>query len=47
MSQPYIGQILMFGGNFAPRGYMFCRGQLLPMAQYDALYALLKCRFAG
>ena len=47
MSQPYIGEIRLFGGNFAPRGYAFCNGQLLPIAQYDALFALIGTTYGG
>ncbi len=47
MSQPYLGQIIQGGWNFAPRGYMTCSGQLLPIAQYDALFALLGTTFGG
>ena len=37
MGQPYVGEIRMFGGNFAPAGWMFCEGQLLPISENDAL----------
>ncbi len=37
----------MFAGNFAPRGWAFCNGQLLPISQYDALYALLGTTYGG
>jgi microcystin-dependent protein len=47
MSQPYVGQITMFGGNFAPRGYMFCNGQLVPIAQYQALFSLIGTNYGG
>lgn len=47
MATPYIGQIIMFGGNFAPQGYAFCNGQLLPIAQYDALFALIGTTYGG
>jgi microcystin-dependent protein len=45
--QPFVGQILAFGGTFAPSGYMACAGQLLPIAQYDALYALIGTTYGG
>jgi microcystin-dependent protein len=47
MSNPFLGEIRMFGGNFNPRGWAFCRGQLLPIAQNDALYALIGTTFGG
>ena len=47
MSTPFIGEIRMFGGNFAPRSFAFCDGQLLPISQYDALFALLGTTYGG
>jgi microcystin-dependent protein len=47
MSQPYIGEIRMFGGNFAPAGWMFCAGQLLPISENDALFTLIGTTFGG
>lgn len=47
MSQPYIGQISMFGGNFAPRTWAFCNGQLMSIAQNQALFSLLGTTFGG
>lgn len=47
MSEPFIGQISMFGGNFAPRGWAFCNGQLLPVAQNNALFSLLGTIYGG
>jgi len=47
MSQPYIGEIRMFAGNYAPQGWMFCAGQLLPIAQYDALFNLIGTTYGG
>lgn len=47
MSQPFIGEIRMFGGNFAPVGFAFCDGQLLPIAEYDALFALIGTTYGG
>lgn len=47
MSEPYLGQIMMFAGNFAPTGWMLCQGQLLPIAQYSALFAILGTSFGG
>jgi microcystin-dependent protein len=47
MSQPYVGEIRMFGGNFAPVGWMFCEGQLLPISQYDVLFNLIGTTYGG
>lgn len=47
MSDPFLGEIKMFGGNFAPRGYAFCDGQLLPISQYSALFSLLGTTYGG
>lgn len=47
MSEPFIGEIKMFGGNFAPRGYALCDGQLLPIAQNTALFSLLGTTYGG
>jgi microcystin-dependent protein len=47
MSQPYLGQIMLFGGTFAPRGYMTCSGQLLAISNYDALYNLIGTTYGG
>ena len=45
--EPFIGQIIMFGGNFAPRGWAFCNGQLLAISQYSALFSLLGTFYGG
>ncbi|SEK18994.1 Microcystin-dependent protein [Maribacter orientalis] len=45
--EPFIAQIMMFGGNFAPRGWAFCDGQLLPISQYSALFSLLGTTYGG
>ncbi len=45
--EPFIGQIVMFGGNFAPRGWAFCEGQLLPIAQNTALFSLIGTIYGG
>ncbi len=42
-----IGEIRMFGGNFAPRKWAFCEGQLLPIAEYTALFSILGCTYGG
>lgn len=47
MSTPYIGEIRMFAGNFAPVNWAMCNGQLLPISQYDALYALIGTTYGG
>lgn len=47
MSTPYIGEIRIFGGNFAPLGWALCDGQLLAIAQYDALFALIGTTYGG
>ncbi|WP_417612584.1 phage tail protein [Owenweeksia hongkongensis] len=44
---PFLAQIIMFGGNFAPRGWAFCDGQLLPISQYTALFSLLGTNYGG
>jgi microcystin-dependent protein len=46
-SQPIIGTIFIFAGNFAPRGYQLCQGQLLPIAQYSALFSILGTTYGG
>jgi microcystin-dependent protein len=47
MSQPYVGEIRMFGGNFAPAGWMFCQGQLLPISEYETLFNLIGTTYGG
>lgn len=47
MAQPYVGEIRMFGGNFAPAGWMFCEGQLLPISEYDTLFNLIGTTYGG
>jgi len=47
MSQPYVGQILMFGGNFAPAGWQFCNGQLLPISEFEVLFQLIGTTYGG
>src|ERR1700710_273230 len=47
MSDPYIGEIRMFGGNFAPNGWLFCQGQLLSIADYDTLFNLIGTTYGG
>ncbi|HSF54283.1 MAG TPA: tail fiber protein [Algoriphagus sp.] len=43
----YIGIVKMFAGNFAPKGWMFCQGQILPIAQYTAVFSLLGTTYGG
>ena len=47
MSQPYYGEIRMFAGNFAPAGWMFCEGQLLPISEFDTLFNLIGTTYGG
>jgi microcystin-dependent protein len=47
MAEPFLGQIQQFGFNFAPRGWAFCSGQLLAIAQNDALFALIGTTYGG
>jgi microcystin-dependent protein len=47
MSQPFIAQIVMFGGNFAPRNWSFCDGQLLPINNFQALFSLVGTIYGG
>jgi microcystin-dependent protein len=47
MAQPYVGEIRMFAGNFAPAGWMFCEGQLLPISENETLFQLIGTTFGG
>src|ERR1043166_3095307 len=47
MAQPYVGEIRMFAGNFAPAGWMFCEGQLLPISENDVLFNLIGTTYGG
>src|SRR6476619_891250 len=47
MAQPYVGEIRMFAGNFAPAGWMFCEGQLLPISEFDTLFNLIGTTYGG
>ncbi len=47
MSEPFIAEIRIFAGNFAPRGWAFCNGQLLPIAQNTALFSLIGTTYGG
>lgn len=44
---PFIGQIMMFGGNFAPRGWAFCDGQLLSISAHSSLFSILGTIYGG
>lgn len=46
-NEPYLGEIAMFAGNFAPRGWAFCDGQILPIAQNQSLFSLLGTTYGG
>src|SRR5262247_1818304 len=47
MAQPYVGEIRMFAGNFAPSGWMFCEGQLLPISENETLFNLIGTTYGG
>ena len=47
MAQPYVGEIRMFAGNFAPVGWMFCDGQLLPISENETLFQLIGTTYGG
>jgi len=47
MAQPYIGEIKMVGFNFPPKGWAFCNGQTLPIAQNQALFSILGTTYGG
>src|SRR3954468_9712622 len=47
MAQPYVGEIRMFAGNFAPAGWMLCDGQLLPIAENETLFQLIGTTYGG
>ncbi|HYC92387.1 MAG TPA: tail fiber protein [Thermoanaerobaculia bacterium] len=47
MAQPYVGEIRMFAGNFAPAGWMFCEGQLLPISENETMFQLLGTTYGG
>ncbi len=47
MSEPFVGEIRMFAGNFQPRGWAFCDGQLLSVSSNDALFSLLGTIYGG
>src|SRR5689334_17233619 len=47
MAQPYVGEIRMFGGNFAPVGWAFCNGALLPISENETLFNLIGTTYGG
>jgi len=47
MAQPYVGEIRMFAGNFAPNGWMFCEGAPLPISENDVLFQLIGTTYGG
>jgi microcystin-dependent protein len=47
MSEPFIGEVRLFGGNFPPRGYALCNGQILSIAQNTALFAIIGTMYGG
>jgi microcystin-dependent protein len=47
MAQPYVGEIRMFGGNFAPMGWAFCDGSLLPISENETLFSLIGTTYGG
>jgi microcystin-dependent protein len=47
MAEPFLGEIRMFGGDFAPRGWAHCHGQLLPISDHAPLYSLIGTTYGG
>ena len=47
MSEPFVGEIRLFAGTFAPRGWAFCDGELLSISEYETLYTLLGTTYGG
>ena len=47
MADPYVGEIRMFGGNFAPVGWAFCAGQLVPISEFETLFTLIGTTYGG
>ncbi|HEX8126838.1 MAG TPA: tail fiber protein [Allosphingosinicella sp.] len=47
MAQPYVGEIRIFAGNFAPAGWLFCQGQLLPISENETLFQLIGTTYGG
>jgi microcystin-dependent protein len=47
MAQPYVGEIRMFAGNFAPSDWLFCDGTVLPISEYETLFQLIGTTYGG
>lgn len=47
MAQPYVGEIRMFAGNFAPVGWAYCDGQLVPISENETLFQLIGTTYGG
>ena len=47
MAQPFVGELRMFAGNFAPAGWQFCEGQLLPISENETLFTLIGTTYGG
>ena len=47
MAQPFVGELRMFAGNFAPAGWMFCDGRLLPISENETLFTLIGTTYGG
>ncbi|MET7258201.1 phage tail protein [Dyadobacter jiangsuensis] len=47
MGQPYVGEIRLFAGNFAPNGWLFCEGQTLPISENEVLFQLIGTTYGG
>ncbi len=47
MVQPYVGEVRMFGGNFAPLNWAFCNGQSMAISEYNTLFALIGTTYGG
>lgn len=47
MAQPFVGELRLFAGNFAPAGWMFCDGQLLPISENETLFQLIGTTYGG
>lgn len=47
MAQPYVGEIRIFAGNFAPAGWMFCSGQIIPITENETLFQLIGTTYGG
>jgi len=45
--EPFIGQVMLFAGNFAPRGWAFCEGQLMAISSNTALFSILGTTYGG